>query len=85
MSLCLMVLCVSGSDGGERSRREVVNACPGRVHIRQVGSSCTYHSHWSRSARPRYAVDRRVWSYRVWSVLWLCNLKCGLLGFGVDC
>jgi len=44
----------SGTDSGERARCQVVNACPGRVHIRQVGRASSYHSHRRRTALSRY-------------------------------
>ena len=46
----------SGTDGGERARCQVVDACPGRVHIRQARRACSHHSHRRRTALSRYAM-----------------------------
>ena len=50
-------VCYSGAVGGERAGREVVNASAGRVHLRQVDSASTHHSHWPRPTLSRYVTS----------------------------
>ena len=47
----------SGTDRGERARCQVVDACPGRVHIRQARRACSHHSHRHRTALSRYVSE----------------------------
>ena len=74
--LLLATVCDSGSDGGERAGREVVDASSGCVYIRQVGRTCTYHHHWLCPALSRYVYTHSLLCLSVY-LLSPSSLHCG--------